>query len=225
MSEILSEALSASFLSILWKGTWETLYMVLVSGLIAVIIGTPLGLWLFATHHKNISKNIIINKLLSAIIDVTRSLPFIILLIAIIPFTRWVIGTTIGTTAAIVPLSIAAIPFMARVTENALLDINPGLIEAGMSFGASPIQILLKILLPESLPAIINGTTLMLISLIGYSAMAGAVGGGGLGTVAINYGYQRFDVTIMLATVAILIIIVHLIQFIGNRVSRSLNRH
>lgn len=223
MSDILSNSLNAAFYSVLWKGTWETLYMVLVSGFMAVVLGTPLGLWLFATHHKNLSENIIINKILSAIIDVTRSLPFIILLIAIIPFTRWVIGTTIGTTAAIVPLSIAAIPFMARVVENALLDINPGLIEAGMSVGASTTQILLKILLPESLPALVNGVTLMLISLIGYSAMAGAVGGGGLGTVAINYGYQRFDITIMLATVAILIIIVHLIQYLGNRLSRHLN--
>ncbi|MBX9586802.1 MAG: ABC transporter permease [Gammaproteobacteria bacterium] len=224
MSDILSNSINAAFYSVLWKGTWETLYMVLVSGFMAVVLGTPLGLWLFATRHKNLSENIIINKILSAIIDVTRSLPFIILLIAIIPFTRWVIGTTIGTTAAIVPLTIAAIPFMARVVENALLDINPGLIEAGMSFGASTTQILLKILLPESLPALINGITLMLISLIGYSAMAGAVGGGGLGTVAINYGYQRFDITIMLATVAILIIIVHLIQYLGNRLSRKLNR-
>ncbi len=223
MSDILSNSINPSFYPILWKGTWETLYMVLVSGFMAVVLGTPLGLWLFATRHKNLSENIIINKILSAIIDVTRSLPFIILLIAIIPFTRWIIGTTIGTTAAIVPLSIAAIPFMARVVENALLDINPGLIEAGMSVGASTTQILLKILLPESLPVLVNGVTLMLISLIGYSAMAGAVGGGGLGTVAINYGYQRFDITIMLATVAILIIIVHLIQYLGNRLSRRLN--
>lgn len=223
MSEILSNSINPAFFSILWKGTWETLYMVLVSGLMAVMIGLPLGLWLFATQHKNLSENPLINKLLSTVIDVTRSLPFIILLIAIIPFTRWIIGTTIGTTAAIVPLTIAAIPFMARVAENALLDINPGLIEAGMSFGARPMQILLKILLPESLPALINGITLMLISLIGYSAMAGAVGGGGLGTVAINYGYQRFDITIMLATVAILIIIVHVIQYLGNRLSRTLN--
>lgn len=225
MSDILSNTFDASFISVLWQGTWETLYMVLVSGFIAVIIGTPLGLWLFATQHNNLSKNILLNKILSAIIDVTRSLPFIILLIAIIPFTRWIMGTSIGTSAAIVPLSIAAIPFMARVVENALLDINPGLIEAGMSFGASPRQIVFKILLPETLPVLINGITLMLISLIGYSAMAGAVGGGGLGTVAINYGYQRFDVKIMLATVAILIVIVHIIQYSGNKVSRYFNRY
>lgn len=221
--ESLSNLLSQAPLGILWQGTCETLYMVSVGGLIAILFGIPLGTWLFATRPKKFSENIIINKILGAIIDVTRSLPFIILLIALVPFTRWVIGTTIGTTAAIVPLAIAAIPFMARVVENALLEIPPGLIEAGHSFGATNRQIITTILLPEALPAIINGGTLMLISLIGYSAMAGAVGGGGLGTVAINYGYQRFDVGIMLATVAILIVIVHLIQYLGNRLARRLN--
>lgn len=223
LPEIFQSLLLNPMMGVLWQGTWETLYMVFAAGLIAIILGTPLGTWLFATQRGNVSENIILNKTLSAAADVTRSLPFIILLIALVPFTRWVVGTTIGTTAAIVPLSIAAIPFMARVVENALLEINPGLIEAGYSFGATPRQIMLKILLPEALPAIINGITLMLISLIGYSAMAGAVGGGGLGTVAINYGYQRFDVSVMFATVAILIVLVHLIQYGGNRLSRSLN--
>jgi D-methionine transport system permease protein len=190
---LISGLLSDNLIPILWKGTWETLYMVFVAGFIAVVLGTPLGMWLFATRRGQFSENIIINKGLSAIVDATRSLPFIILLIALVPLTRWIIGTTIGTTAAIVPLTIAAIPFMARVVENALLEINPGLTEAGQCFGARSSQIVLKILLPEALPSIMNGITLMLISLIGYSAMAGAVGGGGLGTVAINYGYQRFD--------------------------------
>jgi len=205
------------FINILWQGTWETVYMVLIAGGIAVILGTPLGTWLFATRPGKIKENILLNKTLGAIVDVVRSLPFIILLIALIPLTRLLVGTSIGTTAAIVPLCIAAIPFMARVVENALLEVNPGLIEAGHSFGASSTQIVRKILWPEALPAMINGITLMLISLVGYSAMAGAVGGGGLGTVAINYGYQRFDLRIMLATIVILIIIVHLIQFLGNR--------
>lgn len=217
--------MSNTLINVLLQGTWETLYMVFIAGGIAVLIGTPLGTWLFATRRGNLSENYLLNKVLSAVIDVTRSLPFIILLIALIPLTRALVGTSIGNTAAIVPLSIAAIPFMARVVESALLEVNPGLIEAGHSFGASSLQIVLKILWPEALPAMINGITLMLISLIGYSAMAGAVGGGGLGTVAINYGYQRFDLTIMMATVAILIIIVHLIQFIGNRLAHRLNHH
>jgi D-methionine transport system permease protein len=215
--------MSSTLISVLWQGTWETLYMVFIAGFVAVILGTPLGMWVFATRRGSFSENYFLNKILGAIIDATRSLPFIILLIVLVPFTRFIIGSTIGTTAAIVPLSIAAIPFMARVVENAMLDINPGLIEAGQSFGASARQIVLKILLPEALPAIVNGITLMMISLIGYSAMAGAVGGGGLGTVAINYGYQRFDLTIMMATVAILILIVHLIQYLGNRLAHRLN--
>jgi len=215
--------MSSTLISILWQGTIETLYMVFVAGFIAVLLGVPLGTWVFLTRRGKLNENFLINKLLSAIIDVTRSLPFIILLIAIVPFTRLVTGTSIGTTAAIIPLSIAAIPFMGRIVENALLEVNPGLIEAGLTFGATSRQILLKILLPEALPAIVNGITLMMISLIGYSAMAGTMGGGGLGTVAVNYGYQRFDVTVMLATIAILIVIVHLIQFWGNRLARRLN--
>lgn len=217
--------MNSELINILLKGTWETLYMVLTAGGIAVLLGVPLGTWLFTTRPKNLNENIILNKILSAIVDVTRSLPFIILLIAIIPLTRALVGTSIGTTAAIVPLSIAAIPFMARVVESALMEVNPGLIEAGHSFGATSFQIVAKILWPEALASMVNGMTLMLISLIGYSAMAGAVGGGGLGTVAINYGYQRFDLTIMLATVAILILIVHLIQFVGNRLVNRLTHH
>ncbi len=217
--------MNSELINILLKGTWETLYMVLTAGGIAVLLGVPLGTWLFTTRPKNLNENIILNRILSAIVDVTRSLPFIILLIAIIPLTRALVGTSIGTTAAIVPLSIAAIPFMARVVESALMEVNPGLIEAGHSFGATSFQIVAKILWPEALASMVNGMTLMLISLIGYSAMAGAVGGGGLGTVAINYGYQRFDLTIMLATVAILILIVHFIQFVGNRLVHRLTHH
>lgn len=214
--------MSANLVNILWQGTWQTLYMLTISGLMAVLIGTPLGMILLATRSKSFSENKIINKVLGFTIDVTRSVPFVILLIALLPFTRFIVGTSIGTSAAIVPLSIAAIPFMARVVENALIEVHPGLIEMGHALGATPKQIIFKILLPESLPAITNGITLMLISLVGYSAMAGAVGGGGLGTVAINYGYQRFDTKIMIATILILIMIVWLVQFIGTRISRRL---
>lgn len=215
--------MSSTLINILWQGTLETLYMVFVAGFIAVILGVPLGTWVYITRRGKLNENFIINKLLSAIIDVTRSLPFIILLIAIVPLTRLLVGTSIGTTAAIIPLSFAAIPFMGRIVENALLEVNPGLTEAGLTFGATSRQILLKILLPEALPAIVNGITLMMISLIGYSAMAGTMGGGGLGTVAVNYGYQRFDITVMLATIAILIVIVHLIQYAGNHLAHRLN--
>ncbi len=214
--------MSANLINILWQGTWETLYMLAVSGIIAILIGTPLGMLLLATRPNSFMENSIINKTLSAIINVTRSVPFVILLIALLPFTRLIVGTSIGTTAAIVPLAIAAIPFMARVVESALSEVHPGLIEMGHALGATPKQIIFKILLPESLAAITNGITLMLISLVGYSAMAGAVGGGGLGTVAINYGYQRFDMKIMMATIVILIAIVWLIQFIGTFLSRKL---
>ncbi len=215
--------MSSTLIKILLQGTLETLYMVLLAGFIAAVLGTPLGTWLFVTRQGKPAENPFINKPLGAIVDATRSLPFIILLIALVPLTRLLIGTTIGTTAAIVPLTIAAIPFMARVAENALLEVNPGLIETGLAFGATTRQIIFKILLPEALPAIINGATLMLIGLIGYSAMAGAVGGGGLGTVAINYGYQRFDVGIMVATIVILIAIVHLVQYAGNKLAHRLN--
>lgn len=215
--------MSSTLINILWQGTLETLYMVFVAGLMAVILGVPLGTWVFVTRLGKINENFIINKILGAIIDVTRSIPFIILLIAIVPLTRLLAGTSIGTTAAIIPLTIAAIPFMGRIVENALLEVNPGLTEAGLTFGATTGQILMKILLPEALPAIVNGITLMMISLIGYSAMAGTMGGGGLGTVAVNYGYQRFDLKVMLATIIILIIIVHLVQYLGNRLAHRLN--
>jgi len=204
--------------------TWETLYMVLVSGIIASIIGVPLGVLLFTTRQHNVLEKKYYNWLLAAITNSIRSIPFIILLVAIIPFTRLLVGTSIGTTAAIVPLSIAAIPFMGRLVETTLNEVAGGLVEAGLSMGATPYQIITKILLPEALPGIINNITLTLIGLIGYSAMAGAVGGGGLGDLAIRYGYQRFDIEVMLATVIILILLVQLIQIIGDHIARKFSR-
>jgi D-methionine transport system permease protein len=158
--------------------------------------------------------------MLSSIVNVLRAIPFIILLIALIPITRFIIGTAIGTNAAIIPLSVAAIPFIARIVESALIKVGNSLIEAGIAMGASPLQIIVKIMIPEAFPLIIHGITTALISLVGYSAMAGAVGGGGLGSVAINYGYQRFDLPVMLGTIVILVLLVYGIQFLGDKSAR-----
>lgn len=208
---------------LLLHGTWETLYMVLVSGLISVIGGIPLGVMLLITRTHGILEHALYNKVISFIVNVVRAIPFIILLVALIPLTRLIVGTSIGTNAAMVPLSIGAIPFVARIVENALIEVGGGLIEAGLAMGASPWQIVIKILLPEAMPTIINGITVTLITLVGYSAMAGAVGGGGLGSVAINYGYQRFDPSIMVATIIILVLFVYLIQHMGDFIANKLD--
>lgn len=208
----MSSALAFEFLS----ATWQTVYMVLVSGLIAIIGGIPLGVILLTTRQHNILEQKYCNWSLAAIVNAVRSIPFIILLIAVVPFTRLITGTSIGTTAAIVPLSIAAIPFVARIVENVLNEVAGSLVEAGLAMGATPMQIIRKILLPEGMPGIINGITITLINLVGYSAMAGAVGGGGLGDLAIRYGYERFDVGVMVATVVVLIVLVQLIQYAGD---------
>jgi D-methionine transport system permease protein len=205
---------------LLLRGTLETIYMVCFSGSIAVIFGLPLGVILFTTRRGGILQNFIYHKSLICIVNVIRAIPFIILMIALIPFTRLIVGTSIGTNAAIIPLSIAAIPFVARIIESCLVKISEGLIEAGCAMGASPIQIIHKIILPEAMPLIIHSITTTLINLIGYSAMAGAVGGGGLGSVAINYGYQRFDMSVMLGTIIILVVLVFAIQYIGDRIAK-----
>ncbi len=199
--------------------TWETIYMVIVSGLIATIIGLPLGVILRASRGDGITPNLMVNRILGGIVNAVRSIPFIILLVAIVPFTRFIVGSSIGTTAAMVPLTVGAIPFIARIVENAISEVNPGLIEAGTAMGASPLQIIYKILIPEAMSGIINGLTVVLIALIGYSAMAGAIGGGGLGDLAIRYGYQRFDVNVMLITVVIMIILVQVIQYVGDKMA------
>lgn len=198
--------------------TGETLYMVALSTLIAVLIGLPLGMILFSADK--ISPRPILKKLLSALINMARSIPFIILLVALIPFTRLIIGTSIGINAAIVPLSLGAIPLFARLVDNVLQNLPQGLIEAGAAMGANHWQMLRKILLTESRPALIQAVTVTAITLVNYSAMAGTVGGGGLGDLAIRYGYQRFDIGIMLSTVIILVILVQLLQMVGDRLVR-----
>lgn len=197
------------------KTTWETIYMVFIAGFISIFFGLILGSILFATSEKSL-----LHRVLAFVVNVTRSLPFIILMISIIPLTRAIVGTSIGTNAAIVPLAIAAIPFFARIAENALREVPAGLIEAAHAMGASHWHIMTKVLIPESLPALIRGATLTVIALISYSAMAGVVGGGGLGELAINYGYQRFNISVMLVTIVILVMMVQLIQMIGDAAAK-----
>ena len=216
--------MSEQVIKLLITGTLDTLQMTVISTIMAVIIGIPLGVVLVVTSKGHILENAALNKILGAIVNATRSIPFIILMVAIIPFTRMVVGTSIGTTAACVPLTLAAIPFLARLVETSIKDIQFGVIEAAQSMGASPFQIIRKVLLPEALPTIIDNVTVLIVNLIGYSAMAGAIGGGGLGDIAIRYGYQRFQGDIMLATIIILIIMVQVIQMIGDGLSKAMNK-
>ena len=210
--------------NLLFKSLAETLYMLSVSAIIAAIIGIPLGILLVVTEKNGILVCPVLNKPLAFAINMVRSIPFIILMVAIIPFTRMVAGTSIGTTAAIVPLTIAAIPYTARMVETSIREIPFGLIEAAESMGASPYQIIKKVLIPEALPSIIENMTVVIVSLIGSSAMAGTIGGAGLGDLAIRYGYQRFQADVMIATIIVLIIIVQLIQFIGSTWSRKTDK-
>lgn len=205
---------------LLIKALAETLYMVSIAGLIGIAGGIPLGVLLYTTRAQGVLANRPLNQVTAIVVNTIRSIPFIILLVALVPLTRLIVGTSIGTTAAIVPLSIGAIPFIARIVENALNEVPHGLVESGYAMGASPSQIIFRILIPEALPGIINGITVVLISLISYSAMAGAVGGGGLGDLAIRYGYQRFNLSVMIATIIILIVLVQLLQFSGHYLAR-----
>ena len=210
-------------LSPLLTASWETIYMVFLSSLIAIILGLIVGVVLFAVRPEQFWRNKLLYSLLSGIVNIGRSIPFIILLVASIPLTRLIVGTSIGTQAAIIPLAIAAIPFYARIVESTLLEVPAGLIEAAHAMGSTPIQIIFKFLLPESLSSLINGGTLTVIGLIGYSAMAGAIGGGGLGELAINYGYQRFDTTVMIETIVVLVVLVQGIQWLGDYFAKTKN--
>lgn len=212
--------MSQTTLFLLLNASLATIYMVVISGIIAMLVGIPLGVLLYVTRRGNILEQATTYHVLATLVNMTRSIPFIILMIAVIPFTRLLVGTSIGMNAAIVPLSLCAMPFIARVVENALLEVNKGLIEAATAMGATYSQIIRKVLIPEALPGIINGLTLTIVSLIGYSAMAGAVGGGGLGDLAIRYGYQRFDLSMMLMTIAVMIVLVQLVQWIGDRLAK-----
>ncbi len=209
---------------LLTKALGETVYMVLISMAIASIIGVPLGVLLYTTDKGQILESPVLNKIVGSIVNAIRSIPFIILMVAIIPFTRFLVGSAIGTTAAIVPLVVASIPFIGRQVETSLKEVPAGLVEAALSMGATPFQIISKVLLPEAMPSIVAQLTTVIIALVGESAMAGAIGGGGLGDLAIRYGYQRFRPEVMLATVVVLIILVQLVQFLGNTLSKRLNK-
>lgn len=202
---------------------WETIVMVGVSGLVGALIGVPLGVFLRLTDQGGVLQNLAVNRVVGGIVNAVRSTPFIILLVAIIPLTRLITGSSIGTAAAIVPLTIAAAPFVARLVETALREVDNGLIEAAQAMGATTGQIVWKVLLPEAMPGIVAGLTISLVSLTGFSAMAGAVGGGGLGDLGIRYGYQRFLPEVMLAVVIVLILFVQLLQSGGDWLVRRLS--
>jgi len=208
----------------LLKGALETIFMVGVSAIFTIALGLPLGVLLVTTDKNGLQPLPLLNQTLGAIVNIARSLPFIILLVVVIPFTRLVVGTTIGSTAAIVPLALAAIPFFARVAETGLREVDKGLVEAAQAMGCSNRQIIFKVLIPEALPSLILGVALTIISLISYSAMAGAIGGGGLGDLAIRYGYQRFETGVMIATVVLLVVFVQGIQIAGNRMAQKVSK-
>lgn len=206
------------------EALWETVAMVSFSLLFSVIIGLPLGILLVITRKGHLWENITLFNVLSGIVNVFRSIPFIILLVAVMPLTRLIVGTSIGTTAAIVPMVFYAGPYIARLIENSLLEVDPGVMEAAESMGATPTQIVMRFLIPEALSSLVLGLTIATIGLVGASAMAGAVGAGGLGDVAITYGYQRFDTTVMYITVGILIVMVQGVQSAGNYISNKIRR-
>ncbi|MCA0043484.1 methionine ABC transporter permease [Celeribacter litoreus] len=216
--------MSANLINLLIEATGQTLYMVAISAFLGTVFGLPLGTYLAVSQRGELLSAPLVNTVLGLVVNATRSVPFIILVVAIIPFTRLVAGTSIGTTAAIVPLTIAAVPFIARLVENAIREVDSGLIEAARAMGATPLQIIRKVLIPEALPAITLGLTLAVVSLIGYSAMVGAVGGEGLGDLGIRYGYQRFMPEVMAIVVVILIVLVQLVQSLGEWIAARVDK-
>ena len=216
--------MSSDMIPLLSKALGETIYMVAVSMAIASVLGIPLGVLLHTTSRGQILESPALNRIIGAIVNAIRSIPFIILMVAIIPLTRILVGSAIGTTAAMVPLVIASVPFIGRQVETSLKEVPYGLVEAALAMGATPCQIIWHVLLPEAMSSITAQLTTVIISLVGESAMAGAIGGGGLGDLAIRYGYQRFRPEIMLATVVILIILVQAVQFAGNTLAKRLDK-
>ena len=216
--------MSLEILRLIAEATVDTLLMVATAATLGTVLGLPLGIFLATSGRGELFAAPAANRIIGAIVNATRSTPFIILVVAIIPFTRLVAGTSIGTAAAIVPLTLAATPFIARLIESAIREVDHGLIEAARAIGATPLQIVIKVLVPEALPAIVLGLTLSVVSLLGYSAMVGAVGGGGLGDLGIRYGYQRFMPDVMAAVVVVLIALVQGVQSVGDRLARRLNK-
>jgi D-methionine transport system permease protein len=215
--------MSEGWAPLIWQATRETLMMVGVAMAVTIPLGLALGVLLLITGRGQILAAPVANKVIGAVVNVGRSVPFIILLVAVIPLTRALVGTTIGTTAAIVPLALATIPFFARIVETSLREVPGGLVEAALAAGARRREIVTKVLIPEALPSLVAGVTITTIGVLGYSAMAGAVGGGGLGDVAIRYGYQRYETSITVATVVVLVVLVQVLQFAGDRLARRLS--
>jgi D-methionine transport system permease protein len=216
--------MSPEIIRLIASATGETLFMVAVAAGLGTLFGLPLGVFLATSGKGELYAAPWANRVLGLVVNATRSTPFIILVVAIIPFTRLIAGTSIGTNAAIVPLTVAATPFIARLIEGAIREVDQGLIEAARAFGASPLQIVFKVLVPEALPGIVLGLTLAVVSLLGFSAMVGAVGGGGLGDLGIRYGYQRFMPDVMAVVVLVLIVLVQAVQTLGDRLARRLNK-
>lgn len=212
--------LEPGMLSMLAEGTWQSIYMTVAITAISYLIGIPLGVFLVMSDKNGIHPMASLNWIVGGIVNILRSVPFLILMITIQPFTRMIVGTTIGTKAAIVALVVSAAPFVARMVEQSLLEIDHGVIEAAQSMGASNMQIVTKVLLPESLPSLLNGVLVSATTILGYSAMAGFIGGGGLGDIAIRYGYNRYDSGTMLITVVLLVIMVQIIQSVGSKIAK-----
>jgi len=210
--------------ALLAQGTVDTLVMTIMSCLIAYVIGLPLGIWFSVTSPGGLRPNRGVNTVLGWIINIGRSIPFIILLVAIIPFTRLIVGTSLGVAGAVVPLTVAAAPFVARMVEQSLAEVDKGLIEAAHSFGASDFQIVVKVMLRESLPSLVRGAAITFVNLFGYSAMAGTVGAGGLGDIAIRYGYQRFQADVMIAAVVLCVVLVQVFQSLGDWTARKIDK-
>ncbi|MBB6502205.1 methionine ABC transporter permease MetI [Pedobacter cryoconitis] len=215
--------MSDAMILMMFKGTWETIVMTFVSGFFGFVIGLPTGVMLYLTRKGQVLENRTLNNVVSVLVNVFRSIPFIILIVWMIPFTRMLVGTSIGIEAALVPLSIGAAPFIARMVENSLIEVPGGLVEAARAMGATPFQIVYKVLLPEAMPSLINTASITLITLVGYSAMGGAVGAGGLGQIGYQYGYVGYDVLVMNTVLVVLVALVFAIQFTGDRISKRVD--
>ena len=213
--------MSEAMMWLMARGVWETVMMTFVSGFFGFVLALPVGVLLYVTRPGQIIANNSLYKILSGLVNIFRPIPFIILLVWMIPFTRMIVGTSIGLQAAIVPLTVGAAPFIARMVENALLEIPSGLVEAARAMGATPMQIIKKVLLPEALPGLVNAATITLITLVGYSAMGGAVGAGGLGQIGYQYGYIGYNATVMNTVLVLLVVLVYLIQFCGDRIVKA----
>ena len=216
--------MSEAMMLLLIKGAWETIFMTFVAGFFGFVMGLPTGVMLFLSRKGQLLENKMLNRILAILVNTFRSIPFIILIVWMIPFTRMVVGTSIGVYAALVPLSVGAAPFIARMVENSLLEIPNGLIEAARAMGAKPLQIVMKVLLPEALPSLLNTASITLITLVGYSAMGGAVGAGGLGQIGYQYGYVGYDVVVMNTVLLALVALVFIIQIVGDYFSKRVNK-